>query len=449
MKKRIAVLGAGPSGLAQLRAFQSAQAAGADIPEIVCFEKQSNWGGLWNYTWRTGLDEYGEPVHGSMYRYLWSNAPKECLEFADYSFEEHFGKQIASYPPRTVLFDYIEGRVKKAGIRDWVRFNTSVRSVEAKGDKFTVSVSDLPTDRVYCEEFDHVIVCTGHFSTPNVPYFDGFESFKGRILHAHDFRDAMEFVGKEILIVGTSYSAEDIGSQCWKYGAKSITVSHRTAPIGYDFPDNWQEVPLLQKLVGNTAHFKDGTTKDVDAVILCTGYKHHFPFMADDLRLMTANRLATANLYKGVAFVSNNNPGGLFYIGMQNQYFTFNMFDAQAWWVRDVILGRIPLPDRAKIEADVADRIEREDAVEAGDQYGQICYQGDYIKELIDETDYPNFDVDGKCQAFKEWMGHKKNGIMTFRDHSYKSVITGTMAPLHHTSWKDALDDSREVFLQD
>ena len=100
MKKRVAIIGAGPSGLAQLRAFQSAQAKGADIPEIVCYEKQSDWGGMWNYTWRTGLDEHGEPVHGSMYRYLWSNGPKECLEFADYTFDEHFGRPMGSYPPR-------------------------------------------------------------------------------------------------------------------------------------------------------------------------------------------------------------------------------------------------------------------------------------------------------------------------------------------------------------
>ena len=104
MSKRVAVIGAGPCGLAQLRAFQSAKEKGADIPDIVCFEKQSDWGGLWNYSWRTGLDEHGEPVHGSMYRYLWSNGPKEGLEFADYSFEEHFGRPIASYPPRAVLW---------------------------------------------------------------------------------------------------------------------------------------------------------------------------------------------------------------------------------------------------------------------------------------------------------------------------------------------------------
>ena len=49
---------------------------------IVCVIKSC--AGLWNYDWRTGLDGKGEPVHGSMYRYLWSNGPKEALEFADY-----------------------------------------------------------------------------------------------------------------------------------------------------------------------------------------------------------------------------------------------------------------------------------------------------------------------------------------------------------------------------
>lgn len=442
---RVAIIGAGPSGLAQLRAFQSAKQKGADIPEIVCFEKQDNWGGLWNYTWRTGLDEYGEPVHCSMYRYLWSNGPKEGLEFADYSFEEHFGKQIASYPPRAVLFDYIEGRVKKANVRDWIRFRTPVRHVRYDNDtgKFTVTAHDLVKDYEYNEEFDHVVCASGHFSTPNVPHFEGFSTFNGRVLHAHDFRDALEFKGKDILIIGTSYSAEDIGSQCWKYGCKSVTVSHRTAPMGYKWPDNWKEVPLLQKVEKNTATFKDGSTANVDAIILCTGYIHHFPFMEESLKLRTANRLATANLYKGVVWADNPK---LFYLGMQDQWYTFNMFDAQAWYVRDIIMGRIDVPDRNARVADVEDRVAREDAGE--DDYDAIRYQGDYVKELIAETDYPSFDVDGANEAFFQWKKHKKQDIMTFRNNSYKSVITGTMAPAHHTPWKDALDDSLESYLQ-
>ncbi|GHH05455.1 hypothetical protein GCM10010961_44330 [Pseudodonghicola xiamenensis] len=244
--------------------------------------------------------------------------------------------------------------------------------------------------------------------------------------------------------MGSSYSAEDIGSQCWKYGANSITTCYRSAPMGFKWPDNWEEKPALQKIEGKTAYFADGTTKDVDVIILCTGYKHYFPFLPDDLRLKTKNRLATADLYKGVVYVHNPK---LFYLGMQDQWFTFNMFDAQAWYVRDIILGRIEVPaNKAALEADVMERIERENA--SDDVKYAINYQADYIKELIADTDYPSFNVDGATEAFLEWKKHKAKDIMTFRNNSYASVITGTMAPVHHTPWKDALDDSMEAYLQ-
>ena len=53
MKVRVAIIGAGPCGLGQLHAFEQARKQGADVPELVCFEKQSDWGGLWNLTWLT------------------------------------------------------------------------------------------------------------------------------------------------------------------------------------------------------------------------------------------------------------------------------------------------------------------------------------------------------------------------------------------------------------
>ena len=142
---KVAIIGAGPCGLSMLRSFQQAEEKGEKVAEIVCFEKQEDWGGLWNYTWRTGTDEYGEPVHCSMYRYLWSNGPKECLEFADYTFEEHFGKVIASYPPREVILDYIQGRLSKSNFRDKIKFRTPVRYVNynKEKDNFTVTVEDL------------------------------------------------------------------------------------------------------------------------------------------------------------------------------------------------------------------------------------------------------------------------------------------------------------------
>ena len=57
---RVAIIGAGPAGLALMRAFSLAEDSGVQIPEIVCFEKQNDWGGMWNLTWKTGLDQNGE-----------------------------------------------------------------------------------------------------------------------------------------------------------------------------------------------------------------------------------------------------------------------------------------------------------------------------------------------------------------------------------------------------
>ena len=441
-KPKVAIIGAGPSGLSQLCAF----AAAGDVADVVCFEKQNDWGGLWNYTWRTGLDQYGEPVHCSMYRYLWSNGPKECLEFPDYSFEEHFGAPIASYPPRAVLADYLRGRAEKYKVRRHIRFNTVVREVDylSEREQFRVRVRDLAADTADEHYFDYVIVASGHFSTPNTPQFDGFAAFNGRILHAHDFRDAREFTGQRMLLIGTSYSAEDIGSQCHKYGAKSITCSHRTAPMGFHWPDNWREVPLLTSVAGNTATFKDNTTVDVDSIILCTGYLHHFPFMADALRLQTTNRLWIENLYQGVLW--RDNPK-LMYLGMQDQFYTFTMFDAQAWYARDVILGKIKPPTPAAMQKHGAEWLAREEKLADDEQ--MIWFQGDNVRELIAATDYPDYDTEGVNKTFMEWEHHKHDDIMGFRNNTYRSLVTGTMQKIHHTKWLDAMDDSMESYLRD
>jgi len=444
LTKRIAIIGAGPSGLAQLRAFESARKAGVrNIPEIVCYEKQADWGGMWNYTWRTGLDKYGEPVHGSMYRYLWSNGPKECLEFADYSFEEHFGQQIPSYPPREVLLDYIMGRVERSNVRQYIRFNTPVRWVQWCPDsrKFSVTVMDHEHDQLETEQFDHVIVASGHFSTPNVPYFQGVENFQGRVLHAHDFRDACEFRDKRLLLVGSSYSAEDIGTQCFKYGARSITFSYRSAPMGHDWPEGFRERPLLTRVDGNVAHFKDGSSEEIDAIVLCTGYQHHFPFLPDQLRLQTNNRMYPDGLYKGIVFQQQPE---LMYLGMQDQYFTFNMFDAQAWYLRDLIMGGIALPERQARAADIGRWRQLEAKLDGADD--DIDFQAAYVRDLLAPTDYPRFDIDAQAALFKRWQADKRRDIMGYRNQCYRSVLTGSKAPPLARPWMEIMDDSLASF---
>ena len=489
--KRVCIIGAGPSGLATIRSFQTLQREGITIPEIKCYERQSNWGGLWNYTWRAGINELGNAVHSSMYKYLWSNAPKECLEFGDYSFEQHFGRSIASYPPRPVLFDYITGRAEQWGQRKFIQFNTAVENVEFSEDTQKFTVTSVETTlrspenprrsmlrQTRTEVFDYVVVASGHYTYPNYPYFPGFESFQGRVLHSHDMRDATEFKGKNVLLIGTSYSAEDIASQCWKYGAKSITISHRTKPIGYStWPKEITEVPLLTKVVSNLtpdpktgeleqgglAHFVDGSTTHVDVIILCTGYVHHFPFLSDDLRLnphsgdpgQPRNKIWLKGLYRGIFWMKNPK---LIHIGPHTGFFTFSLFDAQAWLARDAIMGRFILPDAAGMEEHdrmMCEKCNRlEDHAEDGHHYDHECinFQGNYLAELISLTNYPDLDVEGVRQLFFQWEGHKEVSIMGFRDNCYKSVVTGNMSvPLLGRSgekleWKSAMNDSCESF---
>ena len=102
----------------------------------------------WNLDWRTGADRHGEPVHSAMYRDLWINGPKECMEYPDYPFDAHFGRAVSSYLPREAMRDYIVGRVAEVAgrIRPQIRFATAVRWVQPLDDGgFGVTSEDLVT----------------------------------------------------------------------------------------------------------------------------------------------------------------------------------------------------------------------------------------------------------------------------------------------------------------
>lgn len=190
------------------------------------------------------------------------------------------------------------------------------------------------------------------------------------------------------------------------------------------------------------AYFEDGTTKKFDAIIMCTGYLFHFPFLPDELRLQTHNCLYPDNLYKGIFFQSNPN---LIYLGMQDQYFTFNMFDAQAWYARDVILGKIPLPDAAQRMQDIQHWLKRQETLKTANE--SIDFQAQYVRDLIDATDYPDFPIEKQAELFKSWLRDKVEDIMGFRNKSYRSTITGTLATKLPKRWLDIKDDSLEGFM--
>ena len=380
-KRRICLIGAGPCGLAVLNAFECSRSKGQDIPEIVVFEKQDEPSGLWNYTWRTGVDRHGEQLHNSQYRYLWSNGPKECVEMADYSFDEHFGKPIPSFLPRVALRDYLMGRVEKKKLLEKfdVRFSHVVRNVEdLENGTFKVKYENLNKRTDQTEGFDQVIVAIGHFSVPNFPNYLGLDTFPGQLLHAHDFRDAATYKDKKVVLVGSSYSAEDIALQLHKYGVKEVIISYRSQPMSFKWPSNIKEYPILTKVEGSTVHFSDNQTYEADAIIFCTGYQYYFPFLPKHLRFETTNIEFPNGLYKGVIF--NDNPNMMF-MGMQDQWYTFPMFDAEAFYLRDYAMGKIALPEKSKRDADIKKWYER--CISIATDVEGIEFQRDYVDDLL------------------------------------------------------------------
>lgn len=219
-------------------------------------------------------------------------------------------------------------------------------------DDFSVVAKNLEENTdLPAQKFDHVIVATGHFSVPNIPSFPGIDQFPGRIIHSHDFRNASQFKDQTLLVVGSSYSAEDIALQTLKYGAKKIVISYKSKPMGFKWPPQITEKPLLTKIEGSTVHFKDGSKDDVDAIVLCTGYLFSFPFLEERLRLKTTNILFPAGLYKSILWTQAAKHK-LLYIGMQDQYYSYTMFDAQAKWAVNYITGELKLPDNEAMEKD-------------------------------------------------------------------------------------------------
>ncbi|XP_045206559.2 dimethylaniline monooxygenase [N-oxide-forming] 2-like [Mercenaria mercenaria] len=439
------VVVAGPCGMSALWNF--ADIDGGNEVDVTCYERQSTWGGLWNYSWRTGTDEYGEPCQAGMYKHLWSNGPKECIEFPDYTFQKHLGKAIPLFSPRPVLLDYLEGHWKlKEGLSKCIKFNTVVRHVQYNeaGDTFTLESTNLAANTSSTEKFDYVIVAVGIFNTPHIPGFLGIETFEGRKLHAHNFRDAVEFKGQRLLIICVSYSAEDLALQCLKYGASSVICTWRTKPMGFKWPKGIEEKPLIQKFTGKKAHFKDGTTEEIDVVILCTGYLYSFPFMEDGLRLKSSLSMFPANLYKGSVWLGGGN-NKLFYMGTQDQYYTFTMFDVQALWICKYILGKIPNESKSLKEMKESAEKWVKECSKLKNCHDDIDFQTEFIKDLSEDTGFSPDAIKARDLLYT-WEHNKDENIATYRDQCFSSIFTGTKSPKHTATWMQAFNDSISAF---
>merc|ERR1711902_88961 len=154
------------------------------------------------------------------------------------------------------------------------------------------------------------------------------------------------------------------------------------------------------------------------------------------------NVLYPHKCYKGIVYTEGGNNKVL-YCGIQDQYYTYTMFDAVALWAVKYILGEIKLPNKAAMVADWKKWVDRNKALK--NCHEEIDFQTDYVMDLAKEANYGH-DLD-VTQIFYDWEADKDKDILTYRDISFTSKFTSTKSPIHHTTFMTALDDSLQCFM--
>ena len=205
--QKYCLVGAGPAGLVMARAL---------IKEGVPFdwyERHSDVGGIWD------MENPATPMYESCH-FISSKYTSGFFGFP-------MPATYPDYPSWRQIRDYIRSFADAYELKARVTFNTSViDSHPLPENRWAVTLSD--GRRV---TYDGVINATGVTWHANRPQIPGEEKFQGRILHSVEYREAKEFDGKRVLVVGAGNSGVDIACDAATHASQAFLSVRR----GYRF----------------------------------------------------------------------------------------------------------------------------------------------------------------------------------------------------------------------
>ncbi len=394
-KPTVCIIGAGASGL---RAGKSLRDAGIDY---TCFEASDRVGGNWAFKNPNG--------RSSAYRSLHIDTSKGRISFSDFP----MGDEYPDFPHHTEIFEWLNRFVDEFGLRDSIRFGTSVEKAERLPEGGWL----IHTDDGQEHSFDVLVVGNGHHWDPRLPEFPG--TFDGPTLHSHHYidpTDPLDIVDKRVLVVGIGNSAVDIVSEVSRAGVAAETfVSTRSGawimpkyifgrpldalvktnprvplklqrrisgitakwisgnPEDFGLPKpnhrfleahptvssefllrlgsgDATAKPDIEELLGDKVRFADGSIEQIDVIIYATGYNITFPFFDPDFISAPDNKL---HLYKRMFM-----PGmdDLVFIGLAQAIPTlFPFVELQGRLLAEYLTGTWSLPSQADMEHSIRD----------------------------------------------------------------------------------------------
>ena len=204
---RVAVIGAGPSGISAIKNFTDQGF------EVTAFERCNGVGGNWRFNDPSG--------HSSVFETTHIISSKYTSFYEDYPLPE----SASDYPSHKELLKYFDSYADHFDIKKNIKFGTEVvKCKQSDNDKWTVEWCHIESNKKETSNFDALVVCNGHHHEPRYPDYPG--EFTGEYLHSHDFKSAKPFAGKKVLVIGGGNSACDVAVETARV-AKSISISWR------------------------------------------------------------------------------------------------------------------------------------------------------------------------------------------------------------------------------
>lgn len=150
------------------------------------------------------------------------------------------------------------------------------------------------------------------------------------------------FAGKNVCVLGASWSGIDICLEVSKYASKVYLSHNLPEALDSKISKNVEQRPGIERVDGDTFVFHDGFSAQCDVLIYCTGYKFTYPFLSSKVKLWTQNNHVEP-IYKHLIHMDWPN---LFFMGLPAIVIPFPMFHIQAQYILGVIEGRVKLPPR-------------------------------------------------------------------------------------------------------
>ncbi len=213
MKTRFCVIGAGPSGITALKNLLDLNL------DAVAYDLNDQVGGNWIYS--------EEISHSSVFDTTHIISSKLLSQFEDYTWDDHFkytGAVVSNYPSHQELKHYFHSYATFFDLVRFIQFKTRVLKCWLENDLWKVEIGKHGKSEV--EEFTHLVICNGHHWNPRYPKYDGIENYKGQIIHSHEYKNALPFKDKRVLVIGGGNSACDVAVETSRI-AQSVDISWR------------------------------------------------------------------------------------------------------------------------------------------------------------------------------------------------------------------------------